>query len=82
MQDVNGAHIRLGDWVTIGSGIEGTVVLASDTDAAAPGFPKEQWDPLRPGILIHTLQAGLVFMSVRDEDLEILRPAAANPPST
>jgi len=82
LQDVNGAHIRLGDWVTIGSGIEGAVVFASDTDAAAPGFPKDQWDHLGPGILINTIQAGLVFMSVSDEDLEILRPAAANPPST
>jgi len=82
MQDVNGAHIRLGDWVTIGSGIEGSVVFDSDTDETAPEFPKQHWDHLGPGILINTVQAGLVFMSVSDEDLEILRPAPTNPPST
>jgi hypothetical protein len=72
MHDRKGRQIRLGDKVLIGSGMSGVVVFSIDTDEYLPGFPKDEWEYLGRGIMIQTESAGLIHLSVADEDTEVV----------
>jgi len=74
--DRNGRLIRVGDRVTIGSGITGVVAFSIDTDEFSDAFPREQWHYLGRGIMVRSEQAGLVHLSEGDDDIEVIEPAS------
>ena len=74
MLDENGRLIRVGDRVTMGSGITGVVVFSIDTDEFSAEFPREQWQYLGRGIIVRSEQAGLVHLSEGDEDVQVIEP--------
>ena len=74
MLDENGRLIRVGDRVTMGSGITGVVVFSIDMDEFSAEFPKEQWQYLGRGIMVRSEQAGLVHLSEGDEDVQVIEP--------
>ena len=76
MLDAHRKLIRLGDRVTMGSGINGVVVFSIDTDEYSPEFPKDKWEYLKRGIMLHTDRIGLVHLEESDEDIEILEERA------
>lgn len=71
MLDSKGRLIRLGDRVRLGGGIEGIVVFSMDTDEFSPAFPKAEWQYLRRGIMVETVQAGLVHLAEANDDIEV-----------
>jgi hypothetical protein len=74
MLDENGRLIRVGDRVTMGSGITGVVVFSIDTDEFSAEFPREQWQYLGRGIMVRSEQAGLVHLSEGNEDVQVIEP--------
>jgi preprotein translocase subunit YajC len=72
MHDATGRLVRRGDRVTIGGGVDGTVVLSIDTDEFSVEFPKDEWDYLGKGILVRTEAAGFVHLLESNEDAVVL----------
>jgi hypothetical protein len=42
----------------------------------SPEFPKDKWEYLKRGIMLHTDRSGLVHLEESDEDIEILEERA------
>jgi hypothetical protein len=72
MLDCTGRLIRRGDRVTIGNGIEGTVVFSIDNDEFTTDFPRKDWAHLGKGIMVKTDTAGFVHLPETDEDIQVL----------
>jgi hypothetical protein len=60
MQYPDGQIARRGDKVRLWGGTVGTVVCSLDTDEFSDEYPRDQWDYLRRGVLIHSAQTGLI----------------------
>ena len=60
MRYPDGQIAHRGDRVRLWSGAEGTVVCSLDTDEFSDEYPRDQWEYLRRGVLIHSAQTGLI----------------------
>lgn len=69
----DGTPVSVGDQVKVNGDMTGRVVALIDQGQFASDYPAEHWSYLAVGVLIETVQAGLVHYPNRDIDLEILR---------
>jgi len=60
MQYPDGQVAHRGDKVRLWGSTVGTVVCSLDTDEFSDEYPRNEWDYLRRGVLIHSAQTGLI----------------------
>jgi hypothetical protein len=68
----DGQPVMIGDAVTLGEGVTGTVVCTIDDKRGAPGFPIADWEYLGRGIMVESPQLGLVHVDAPDSDLVLV----------
>jgi hypothetical protein len=59
----NGTQIRVGDRIKLSNGEPGTVVFCVDTGEYSPGFPKEEWQYLKSGVMVKTNGGALIHFT-------------------
>jgi len=69
MNYTTGEKIMLGDFVSIGSGMDGIVVYDYESGRCHPEF--ESWSTLGCGVLVRSRQVGMVHYLEPDMDLEL-----------
>jgi hypothetical protein len=67
-----GELIHVGDKVQPWNGCTGVVVASMDTDEYSDEHSREQWGYLKVGVMIDTDEAGLVYYTEPDPDLQLL----------
>lgn len=72
MKDARGLKVQVGDRVRLWNGCTGIVVCSMDERAYTEKYPEEVWSYLQVGILIETVEKGLMLYDEADEDLEIM----------
>jgi hypothetical protein len=72
MQYPGGGTVHLGDKVRLWEGAEGVVVCSLDTAEYSKEYPQSAWGYLERGILVLSLQIGLIHLSEPVCDLEFL----------
>ncbi len=75
MRYPDGQTARLGDRVRLWHGAEGTVVCSLDTNGYSAEYPRDAWDYLRRGVLIHSAQTGLIHYLEPEATFELLERA-------
>ncbi|PIT09918.1 hypothetical protein BGI40_08835 [Snodgrassella communis] len=76
MDYADGGKVKLGDKVTFGGGLEGTIICCFDTKEYLPDFEYESFtDVCKSGVMIETPRGGLVHYSYPDYDLILLNRA-------
>lgn len=75
MKYSDGSEAKLGDRVKLWDGIYGVVVCSFDTSEYFAGYPKDEWEYLKSGVMIKTDKAGLIHYIEADEDLELIKRA-------
>lgn len=65
----DGKEVHLGDQVSLGGGMTGSVAAVFDTGEYSPGYLVEDWSYLLTGALVLSPEAGLVHYPVPDQDL-------------
>ncbi|WP_155845429.1 hypothetical protein [Chitinilyticum aquatile] len=71
----SGVIIRVGDSVRFSGGMTGVVVVCLDDKTALSDYCLDDWLYLEDGLLIDSLQGGLVHVSTNSGDIEIINPA-------
>ncbi len=69
----DGQEVLLGDHVSLGGGMAGSVVAVIDTGEYSQGYLVEDWSYLSAGTLVISPDAGLVHYLVPDQDLVLMR---------
>jgi hypothetical protein len=72
----DGQPVMIGDAVTLGDGITGTVVCTIDDKRGTPGFPIADWEYLGRGIILHSPEHGVIHLEVPDADLVLVARGA------
>ncbi len=78
MRYPDGQIARRGDRVRLWNGAEGTVVCSLDTDEFSDEYPRDQWDYLRRGVLIHSAQTGLIHYLEPEATFQLLERAKSS----
>ena len=73
MQYPDGQVAHRGDKVRLWSGTVGTVVCSLDTDAFSDEYPRHEWNYLRRGVLIHSIQTGVLSENFIRSGIGLLR---------
>ena len=68
MRYPNGSQIKVGDRVKLLNGETATVVFSVDTGEYAPGFPKEEWQYLKSGVMVKTNKGALIHFTEPNND--------------
>ncbi len=79
MRYPDGQTARCGDRVRLWESVEGTVVCSLDTGEFSAAYAKAEWDYLRRGVLIHSLQTGLIHYLEPEATFELRE--RAKPPA-
>lgn len=71
MKYANGNMVRLGDRVRFEPNLTGVVVCSVDTSEYMEKYPRDQWASyLKHGVLIETVEIGLVHLEENDVALQ------------
>lgn len=73
MKYSNGSKIRVGDRVKIGNGDTGVVVACLFSDEYSVGYPRNEWEYLKEGVLLRTDHGALVHLDEMFEDDFLVR---------
>jgi hypothetical protein len=68
----DGQPVMIGDAVTLGEGITGTVVCTIDDRRGTPAFPIAEWEYLRRGIILDSPAHGIIHLEAPDVDLVLV----------
>lgn len=68
----SGEEIQLGDCVSLGGGMTGSVVAILDTRSFLSGYSEEEWMYLGAGVLVSSPEAGLVHYPDPTDRIEFL----------
>ena len=74
MKYSNGQEVFVGDRV-IADGAEGVVVYVIDTKMSSEVLPTGTWDYLEKGIMVDTIDMGLVHYADPSEDIKLIERA-------
>lgn len=69
MKYQDGQEVLLGDHVSLGGGMAGSVVAVIDTGRYSQGYLVEDWSYLLTGALVVSPEAGLIHFPASDQDL-------------
>lgn len=72
MNYADGQEVLLGDQVSLGGGMTGSVVAVIDTGEYSKGYLIEDWSYLLTGALVVSPEAGLVHFPASDQDLVLI----------
>ena len=73
----DGTPVSVGDQVKVDGDMTGRVVAVIDQGQFASDYPAEQWNYLAVGILIESVQAGLVHYPNPGVDIDLVERQAA-----
>lgn len=76
MKYLDGRPVQLGDKVSLGGGMLGEVVAIIDVSTYAEGYVESEWKYLEKGVLVHTLEAGLIHYPELEENFDLLARAS------
>ena len=68
MRYPNGTQIKVGDPIKLSNGETGTVVFCVDTGEYSEGFPKEEWQYLKTGVMVKTNKGALIHFTEPNND--------------
>lgn len=72
MKYADGQEVLLGDQVSLGGGMTGSIVAVIDTDNYSDGYLSEDWSCLLTGALVISPEAGLIHFPAPDQDFELI----------
>jgi len=72
MKYSDGNEIKIGDWVKLWDNCYGTVVCLLENNEYSNGYPENQWNYLKSGVVIKSDKIGLIHYNKADEDLELI----------
>lgn len=72
MNYLDGKEVRVGDKVMLWPGCYGVVVASIDTGEYGHGYPREEWEYLKKGVLIDSDKAGLIHYLRPEKGLELI----------
>ncbi|HYG07310.1 MAG TPA: hypothetical protein VD865_13025 [Stenotrophomonas sp.] len=75
MKYIDGKPVVLGDHVTLGGGVTGTVVAIIDAREFSPGYPADEWSYLEVGALVRSSEGGLIHLPVSKHDFALVERA-------
>jgi hypothetical protein len=73
MKYSTGEEVRLGDKVKLWAGAEGIVVCSLDSKEFSDAYSEADWGYLKKGVLIESLQAGLIHYLEPEETMILLQ---------
>jgi hypothetical protein len=76
MKYADGQEIILGDTVRLGSDDGGVVVCSIETGEYCDGYPADQWEYLKEGVMIEFPLHGLIHYQKTDPDLQLVKRRA------
>jgi hypothetical protein len=68
----SGDNVRLGDKVRIDGTMVGVVVANVEAGIFSNNFPAEEWSYLSEGILVETVEVGLIHFPYETNEIELL----------
>jgi hypothetical protein len=72
MKYADGQEVLLGDNVSLGGGMTGTIVALIESGEYSQGYLNQDWSGLLTGALVHSAEAGLVHFPGPDQDLALM----------
>jgi hypothetical protein len=72
MNYLDGNVIRIGDKVAIDKSSQGVVVAIISDGEFSERFPKEEWNYLEKGILIESIELGLIHYLDINQEIELM----------
>lgn len=79
MKYTSGEDLRVGDTVSLGGGVEGSVVALVGDGVFSNDFPGSEWGYLRVGFLVLSPQIGLVHFPKMIPDVRLIARAGVDP---
>jgi hypothetical protein len=72
MKYSDGSPVLLGDKVDLGGAMTGVVVAVIDADFFSDEYPANEWSYLLTGVLIESLEAGLIYREKIEHDFDLI----------
>ena len=72
MKLLDGTELGLGDRITLGGEMTGVVVAVFASGQYAKDFPASEWSYLEAGILVESIEAGIIHYVAADEDMVLI----------